>query len=631
MLDPYDRRQLLEILRPPEGYSLDFAIGTTFSLDLLALMTAPLGFTIFEAESESGSPDPLAIIESLRKYAGRICIFCQAGRIHIPREYEQPLYTYLEGSVFQAQAPVEGSVFHPKVWVLRYISQDQPVVYRFLCLSRNLTYDRSWDTALVLDGILVDRTNAFTSNHPLGNFIAALPGMIEESLPKDLQERIDLMQYEIRRVSFDLPQGFDKLVFHPLGIDDRRANPFSERIDRMLVVSPFLSEGRLDSFSSFGRGSALVSRLDSLQKISADCLRRYSERFYLKEEFAIQEDMSEFVDLDQEQVYLETEHFTVADNLDGLHVKLYVADAGGTGRIWTGSANATDAAFNGNIEFLVELRGKKKYCGIDAILYGGKETIDGKDADLRTLLETFCIPSIPTLDENESLKYLADMSRSALVKANLFVRVSQHVDEHFSLFIEGGIPVLPEEVSIMCRPITLKKTRAVNLSSSPDVHAEFRYLLDREISAFFAFDVIIKSGGKSLIEGFVLKLPLEGAPIDRNERILRALLKDKSQVLRLMLLLLSFDGRSNPVNIIKKGSGQGESQPWASPGMVPLFECLVRALAWDQRRLDDLNNLIQDLKSHPKTKDLLPDGLDEIWGPIWEARKMKGGVGDEKV
>ena len=66
MLDPYDRRHLLEILRPPDGYTLDFAIGTTFSLDLLALMTAPLGFTLFEAESDSGSRDSLALIESIR-------------------------------------------------------------------------------------------------------------------------------------------------------------------------------------------------------------------------------------------------------------------------------------------------------------------------------------------------------------------------------------------------------------------------------------------------------------------------------------------------------------------------------------------------------------------------------------
>ena len=155
MLDPYDRRHLLDVLRPPESYSLDFAIGTTFSLDLLALMTAPLGFTFFEAETENGSPDPLALIESLRRYAGRISIFCQKGRIYIPREYEQPLYTYLEGSVFQARPPLEGSVFHPKVWAMRYISQDRPIAYRFLCLSRNLTYDRSWDTSLVLDLSLI--------------------------------------------------------------------------------------------------------------------------------------------------------------------------------------------------------------------------------------------------------------------------------------------------------------------------------------------------------------------------------------------------------------------------------------------------------------------------------------------
>ena len=57
---------------------------------------------------------------------------------------------------------------------------------------------------------------------------------------------------------------------------------------------------------------------------------------------------------------------------------------------------------------------------------------------------------------------------------------------------------------------------------------------------------------------------------------------------------------------------------------------MVRALASDQRRLDDLNSLIQDLKGHPETRELLPDDLDEIWEPIWEARKIIGGKGNEK-
>lgn len=633
MLDPYDRRHLMEILRPPEGYSLDYAIGTTFSLDLLALMTAPLGFTIFEAECDSRTPDPLALLESLRRYAKRICIFCHGGRIHIPKEYGQPLYSFLEGSVFQALPQSGNGSFHPKVWALRYISRDGPVAYRFLCLSRNLTYDRSWDTALVLDGFLADRENAFASNHPIGDFIASLPGMVAEGLPEDLQNKIDLIQHEIRRVDFDLPQEFEEVAFHPLGIDNKKANPLSGRIDRMLVVSPFLTEGCLDRLASLGKESVLVSRLDSMQKVSTDCLRKFSELFCLKDDAILEQDESDSANPGPEPVHIEAEQAFAEDNLDGLHVKLYVADAGSEGRIWTGSANATDAAFGTNVEFLVELRGKKKYCGVDAVLNGGKETDDGKPAGLRTLLDPVAISEVPIIDENEPLKHLAKEARNALAKAGLSARVSQDANEHFIMILEGEIPSLPEEASVTCWPITLPKGRAVHLSSGPGAHAQFKQILILEISAFFAFDVIVRSDGKTLAEGFVLKLPLEGAPEDRYERILRDMLKDKSQVFRLMLLILSLERGSDPAGILAEELGFGKAWKWRTgepPGIVPLFECMVRAVARDPQRIDNLNSLIQDLKGHSETSNLLPDGLDEIWGPIWEARKMMGGVVHEE-
>src|ERR1043165_9260986 len=65
MLEPQSRRHLLEALRPPPGYALDCAIGTTFSLDLLTMLTAPLAFTLFDWEDEGGHPtaDPLALLE----------------------------------------------------------------------------------------------------------------------------------------------------------------------------------------------------------------------------------------------------------------------------------------------------------------------------------------------------------------------------------------------------------------------------------------------------------------------------------------------------------------------------------------------------------------------------------------
>jgi hypothetical protein len=618
MLDPYDRMHLMEILRPPEGYSLDFTIGTTFSLDLLALMTAPVAFTIFDVGSESRKPDILALLESLRRYAGRICILCHAGRIHIPKEYAHPLYSFLEGSVFQALPQSEDGSFHPKVWALRYTSQDGPVTYRFLCLSRNLTYDRSWDTALVFDGILKGRENAIAANHPIGDFIASLPGLVAQGLPEEMQNRIEQVQHEIRRVAFNLPQGFESAIFHPLGIDNKKTNPLSGRIDRMLVVSPFLAEGCLDRLTSPGKDCALVSRLDSLQKISADCLRNFSEILCLKDEAISETDESYISNSGLDQNHNELEQAAIEHKFDGLHAKLYVADAGSEGRIWTGSANATDAAFSKNIEFLVELRGKKKFCGVNAVLNGGKETEDGKQAGLRILLDPVVISDDPFVDENEPLKHLANKARSALVKAGLSAIVSWDANEHFTILIEGVISSIPEEASVTCRPITLPKTREIHLSVGPGVQAEFKQLSDLEISAFFAFDVIVRSGGKRLEEGFVLKLHLEGAPDDRNERILRAILKDKSQVLRLMLLLLSLE-KGYDLSGINDGTGFGDVWKWrpgAPPGIVPLFECMVSALTRDPQRIDDLNNLIQDLRGNPETRNLLPDGLDEIWVPI---------------
>jgi hypothetical protein len=63
VLEPGQRRLLTEALRPPDGYELDHAIATTFSLDLLALLITPLSFALFDWESGEGgvtrNPDRL--------------------------------------------------------------------------------------------------------------------------------------------------------------------------------------------------------------------------------------------------------------------------------------------------------------------------------------------------------------------------------------------------------------------------------------------------------------------------------------------------------------------------------------------------------------------------------------------
>jgi len=156
MLDPQDRTLLRDVLRPPAGFTLDRALLTTFSLDLTALLTVPVAFTVFQLQDERRNlaADPLALLESLRRFARKMTVFCQGGQIYIPKQ-GQLLLSYLETSVIEVTSPA-GGVFHPKLAVLRYVDEtsltphDSPShrPLSVLCSSRNLTFDRSWDTML---------------------------------------------------------------------------------------------------------------------------------------------------------------------------------------------------------------------------------------------------------------------------------------------------------------------------------------------------------------------------------------------------------------------------------------------------------------------------------------------------
>jgi hypothetical protein len=177
MLNPDDRSHLFQLLRPPLGYNLDYAVGTTFSLDLFALLTLPIAFASMDWETAEGEPtsNPVVLLEAVRRYTDRMTIFSQAGRIAKPRKH-QLLFAYLESSITEVRPSNPKGVFHPKVWILRFTDGDR-ILYRLLCLSRNLTFDRSWDTVISMEGHLADRVLAITKNHVLGNFLAALPDM----------------------------------------------------------------------------------------------------------------------------------------------------------------------------------------------------------------------------------------------------------------------------------------------------------------------------------------------------------------------------------------------------------------------------------------------------------------------
>lgn len=594
MLDPYARRLVLEALQPPEGYQLDVAIGTTYSLDLVALLAIPLAFSPFAA-GEAAHKDPLVLLEALQTSADRITIFCDAGQIYVPPA-DRLLFAHLEDAVIECVAP-RGGAFHPKVWLLRFTEGDERL-YRFVCQSRNLTFDRSWDTALVLEGRVHGGRKRL--NAPLVDFFFALPSMAVRPMAEERRGVVLELAEQVRRVDWEMPLPFDELAFHPLGHEaDRAAWPFDRRIDRMLVVSPFTAASMLDRLSLEGRGDVLISRPDQLDACGPEALTAYENgnTFVLAEEASPDDDLI---------------------GLRGLHAKLYLADQGWNATLWTGSANATNAAFDRNVEFLVELHGKRSAVGIDAMLQ-----LDDKSVTFRSLLAPYQASDAPLEGEaTRALERQAEDIRRILATSPLTARVvpDRAAPQLFAVRLEcpNALPLPASVVGILAWPISRQKASgSTRLILVDELLGSFEQLPLEKVTPFIGFQVTLGQGATELICEFVLNVPLFNAPTDRRAHITRTLLATRGEVLRYLLYLLS-DGGIDASRDLDERDGGGGRHSSDRGGLInlPLLESLLRMLDRDPTRLAAVRRVVEDLSETEAGAALLPDLWESVWAPV---------------
>lgn len=157
MLNPNSRSLYTSVLTPPPGMIFDEAVATTFSMDPVLLLEAPVYLALMAADDQI-EPDPLSVLEAIRKYSKRITVYVQRGRIQVPQIAKpNPLFGFLEEMVVEVTAP-NGGVFHPKIWAIRFVSSDQrSSLHRLVVLTRNMTSDQSWDLSLQLEGRITER------------------------------------------------------------------------------------------------------------------------------------------------------------------------------------------------------------------------------------------------------------------------------------------------------------------------------------------------------------------------------------------------------------------------------------------------------------------------------------------
>lgn len=608
MLEPDTSVLLTDALRPPPGHEVDVAITTTYSLNLTAMLIAPMTFAFAAMDDATGvdDRDPAQLLDAVQRFMGRTTVFCQAAGIHVPASHSR-IHTFLEGSLHEVEPPGQNALFHPKLWAIRYRRpHDGELFHRVVVGSRNLTLDSSWDTALVLD----EGPDGSIDAAPAGAAVEAAVGMVLDPLAEDRRDAILDLARTLRDVRLEAPEPFTGGRLLPLGLDDAPAPwPFPDRPRKVLAVSPFLSADTLTTIRASAGEATLLTRATAADLIGGSALRSWDVNVLDSAVDGTAEDASEVEDATGAGPA-----WSALLDLTGLHAKTVVIDrADGTSEVITGSANLTSQAWSKNVEFDAALVGPTRLCGVDAVLGDG-----GKSIGLRTIMEPYTPAPVavedPALDTGYVLEeFHRDLARSVPRPRMDITRTGDDaVTARLSLVLPAESP---GETSIW--PLT-----APRLRRSLAEETSWELSLD-EITPFLAVETTSGDGPARATRRCLLKVPLIGDVIDREQRALAAMLNSRDRVLRYLALLLGLDEPS----VIHAQESPAESLTSAIDGIsaadhrrpahpIVLFEPLVRAAGNDIDRILSVREQVEAVLALPQAEELIPQEFQQLWDTV---------------
>lgn len=600
MLAPSDRKLLVDLLSPPDGYVLKHAIATTFTLDLAALLMVPLGFT---GRDLSLNANQIALLQTVREYADRLDVFCQSGMVKVPQKSNQ-LLSFLEPVVHQVMRPNGQGIFHPKIWILQFspleAEGDGLSKFRFICGSRNLTFDRSWDSFVSLDGEETKRNKK--RNNALCTFLRALPERTGGLSPERIQKILETVR-ALNTVEWEPPEGAvdsdDWLSVHIFGATPSPKPDTSGK--KILVVSPFVNDGGMEKFFDC-EVLHVVSRgdqMNSLSEISKDELSHPDSHLYVVDDSAALTD-----DSDEEM-------FDPRWELSGLHSKLYAFERGYYTHIMIGSANATREGWSINDEILVEIKGKNKSFGID--------TMVGEKSDFRSILYSHQLGPANEPDEVEDLRRDLENILQTLTEITFTARLVGSD--------EGGWT----ETVASSRPVDIELNDAdLHISLMTDQTAAREVVFGTHLNESWSLSgiesstpyVILKLRKDAISVSTVVVAELTGGPDDRLDRIFAHHISKPELFLQLVLLFLN--GSDNQLSLASRdlffdeGSG---SPSWMNSGSG-LLEQLLTALSRSPESIDKIGEMVSRLQATAEGRKVLPAGWEELWASVKDAKAL---------
>lgn len=604
-----DRTDYNIILMPPDGYKLDKAIGTTYSLDLEALTAVAICLGLSEETDSKLMQNPISMLNALQKVSDKIILFCEAGQIKAPLK-PTALSILLEKMVVEVALPKDRQLgrypaFHPKTWVLSYVNKDGDKKYRFVVMSRNLTFDRSWDVSFSMDSSRMVRQKKKTK--PIINFLDFLSGSVSNNV-KDAGKKRTLirnMQVELADVSFSLDskefgENFEIL---PLGIG-KNAYQMSEDVlfstDRnsadstfheLVVMSPFLSESVIADFNIAERGLSdskrtLITRRSELSKLKEMDTDNFTI-YVLKDEIVDGEDAISDVMTDKMK--------------QDIHAKIYIRRKYADVDLYLGSMNASYSAINKNVEMMLWLGTKNKYLNGEKFL---KDIFCGPADDVKNPFEKVTVmDAVQDIDGDnknaleQKIKELCRTKRKATITEDNYGKYKVTVE----------FPGVTSDKTIMVSPFNSKQEHTL---------CEKIEFTDLEILQLSEFYELTAKEGEDEIHRIIM-IPTIGFPEDRESAVVNSIVKDRASFVEYIAFVLGDDYLASMLE--KKQIGESGIFQHSNDAMPVLYEKMLKTSVEEPERFRDIGYVLKMVTD----KEIIPDEFRELYDTFCNTLKIR--------
>ena len=583
MLNPgEDRLDYGNILIPPDSYILDFAVGTTYSLDLDALVGVCIALGLSVESDSNIMKDPVCLLEALRRTGDKLALFCEAGQIYLPRKLSV-VYTLLEKMVFQvvtkAMKGIKYPSFHPKFWLLRYTNKEE-VLYRIVVLSRNLTFDRSWDICFYMDGKLGEETD---KNIPVADFLKYLLKQLPKSeiaKAKQIRQLIKELDY----VNFETGmKEFYDFEFIPSGVPCSEGGIYSmldtslikgenDRFEKsfheLLVISPFLSKDIIRQFNERSRWIEnteymLITREMSLEKLRPEDCDNF--RIYVLKDEIVD---GEAAISDGESDYYKQD----------IHAKVYMLRKNSNTELYLGSLNSSHNAVYGNIEFMLLLKSKNRHINMEKLkadIFNGDE--DGANNPFKEV-ELSEHKKLKEVDEAGELNFLIKQ----INRYKFYALVTENRDYY-------DVNISVEDYEKPDADITLSPIFAQTGEVEFAKNMLFEKLSINSLSEFYVLFICDNAGNKVKR---LIKIETEGIPNEREGKVISSIIGENFY--RYVEFLFGDDYITSALRA-NSGNCQGSlGKSYASMENMPLlYEKMLKKAATEPESFTEIEKLIR--------------------------------------